>query len=94
MATIESVKEILDTLVGEFKAHRADISQSIRNIEQKLDGITTRVSANEREIKELTQKVNTNTDDIQANNFNLTELKTKIELLEKDNDQLAKSFDE
>ena len=94
MTTLEELKELVTTLVSEFKEHRTSIESSLECLSTKIDNVLARVAVNEVAIKEHEAKICTNIDDIKANNFVLSDLKNSVKQLEQDNERLAKSLDD
>ena len=70
------------------------MKSTLDELVKKIDGITTRVSANEEAIKEHNSKVHMNIDDIKTNKYEISELKDTIKKLERDNETFSKSLDE
>ena len=78
------LKTLVQDLIAEFKDHRLTMKSTLDELVKKIDGITTRVSANEEAIKEHNSKVHRNIDDIKTNKFEISEPKDTIKQLERD----------
>ena len=50
------LKTLVQDLIAEFKDHRLTMKSTLDELVKKIDGITTRVSANEEAIKEHNSK--------------------------------------
>ena len=94
MTKMDELKDMLTCLTNEFKAHRAEMQASIKNFEDKLVGLTSRVSANEKDLQNYIEKTDTITVDVLANKNTIADLSDSIGMLKAENEKLAKGLDE